>query len=522
MTYEPEDPGEAVPSRLWEIALGGLPAGIALVDSSGRIQWINPAGAAIMGRAAGDLAGAIAPFRLIRRSAENEMPSETGESVCAWSAGPQDERWLGYQEGARVRLGGEGTLVVFRDVTEQQTQHRRVAALARTAAGMASNGSLEEVLGAMAAEVQVSPGVAGTQIMTFAPGGDRLQLMGSAGFAQVEPFFELLMASRDRGADLATLRSMGERRQCVLPGRKAEMLADPRWEPMHDYVSQLAWEDFVSTPLISRDKPLGALNVYLARGCPANPAILEFLEAMAEQAALAVDYATLIDQERVSVRREERKRLGRELHDSVVQHVFSIGMQAKALSGMGKRLSDPLAERVRAAAAEVTGLVDAVQRDLRGVVLALQPSVPAELGLSTALHTLVKGIERRHDVSVDLAVDPLVETMSTPAFVEDVYQIVSEALHNAVKHAAPSEVGVDVGFDRSAGVVWIDVVDDGHGAAADSAGPSGFGLISMRDRAGRWGGSVTIAPEREHKGTRVRAELRIQHGGVPDPQEGTA
>lgn len=128
---------------------------------------------------------------------------------------------------------------------------------------------------------------------------------------------------------------MGERRQCVLPRRRAQMLADPNWEPMHVYVSQLEWEDFVSTPLLSRGKALGALNVYLAVGHGATPVILDFLGAMAEQAALAVDYATLIHEERGAVRREERKRLARDLHDSVVQHVFSIGMQAKALTTLG-------------------------------------------------------------------------------------------------------------------------------------------------------------------------------------------
>ncbi|WP_258573541.1 histidine kinase [Streptomyces sp. KM273126] len=62
----------------------------------------------------------------------------------------------------------------------------------------------------------------------------------------------------------------------------------------------------------------------------------------------------MIHEERDAVRREERKRLARDLHDSVVQHVFSVGMQAKALGGMAPRLTDLLAPRVEAAATEVT------------------------------------------------------------------------------------------------------------------------------------------------------------------------
>jgi signal transduction histidine kinase len=496
----------------WESALDGLPTGVALVDGDRTIQWINRAGAAILGGTRSELTGVRAPFRV-------EAGADAGEDMCAWSADPQAPRWLAYTEGADVHLGVRGTLVGFRDVTEQQQQHRRVTALARTAASTASNSSLEEVLGAMAAEIQLSAGIAGTQIITFAPGGDRLQLMGSAGFSDVETFFDLLMASRDRGADLATSRSMGERRQYVLPGRRAQMLADPNWEPLHAYVSQLEWEDFVSTPLLSRGKALGALNVYLAVGHGATPVILDFLGAMAEQAALAVDYATLIHEERGAVRREERKRLARDLHDSVVQHVFSIGMQAKALSGIARRLTDPLAPRVDAVAAEVTGLVEAVQRDLRGVVLALQPSVSAKLGLLPALHALAEGIERRHDVSIDLAVDPLLdEDGSEPAFTEDVYQIISEALHNAVKHAGPSLVHVDAWRDPDTPLLRIDVVDDGRGVPSDAAERSGYGLASMRDRALRWGGSVTVTAET--RGTRVRAVLPVPHDGAEQRHKG--
>ncbi|MEU9448945.1 histidine kinase [Streptomyces sp. NPDC048277] len=498
-----------------ESVLDGVPTGVALVGTDGTIRWVNRAGAAILGGTRRELTGVGAPFRL------GGPDGGSGEEVCSWSDGT---RWLAYTWGASVHEGGDGTLVGFRDVTEQQQQHRRVAALARTAASMASNSSLEEVLGAMAAEIQLSPGVAGTQIITFAPGGDRLQLMGSAGFTDVETFFDLLMASRDRGADLATLRSMGERRQCVLPERRARMLADPSWQPLHAYVSQLDWEDFVSTPLLSRGKALGALNVYLASGHRATPAILEFLGAMAEQAALAVDYATLLHEERSAVRREERKRLARDLHDSVVQHVFSIGMQAKALGGIARRLTDPLAPRVEAVASEVTELVDAVQRDLRGVVLALQPSVSAKLGLLPALHALAQGIERRHDVAVDLAVDPVIEEgIKAPAFSEDVYQIISEALHNAVKHAAPTSVRVDARRDRDGHRLGIDIVDDGRWVPPGAGERHGFGLVSMRDRAGRWGGSVTVTTATDDTGTRVRAELPLPHSDKEQRRnEGTA
>ncbi|MGW0583593.1 ATP-binding protein [Streptomyces sp. NPDC002920] len=88
----------------------------------------------------------------------------------------------------------------------------------------------------------------------------------------------------------------------------------------------------------------------------------------------------------------------------------------------------------------------------------------AELGLLPALNALAEGIERRHDVRVDLTVESVIEEdVKVPAFTEDVYQIISEAVHNAVKHAAPAVVRVDVRIDRGRRLVRIDVVDDGRG-----------------------------------------------------------
>ncbi|MFF3661060.1 sensor histidine kinase [Streptomyces olivochromogenes] len=507
-----DGPPSQMSANSWESLFDGVSTGIALVDGDGSIRWVNRSGACIMDRPQHDLAGLPAPFRL-RSSAgmDSERREEPGEAVCVWSEGARGPRRLAYTEGVRIEMHRDGivTPVSFRDVTEQQHHHRRVSALARTAATVASDSPLEKVLEAMAGEVQRSHGVAGTQIMTFAPQGDGLRLMGAAGFAEAERFFDLLMASRDRGADLATHRSMSERTQYVVPGRRAQMLADPAWEPLHTYVSQLDWDDFVSTPLLSRGQALGALNVYVASSFQATPAMLDFLSSMAEQAALAVDYATLIHQGRLSARSEERARLARDLHDSVVQHVFSIGMQAKSVQGIARRLSGPYEERLTTVAAEVTDLVDSVQRDLRGVILALQPPVSAKIGLLPALNALAEGIERRYDVTVDLDIEALVDGGAGDADLrEDVYRIVSEALHNAVKHAAPTIVQVVAEVDRERGVVRIDVIDNGRGVTAAGAdGSNGFGLVSMRDRASRWGGHVVLTAAHAGSGTRVRIEL---------------
>ncbi|WP_409464378.1 ATP-binding protein [Amycolatopsis sp. GA6-003] len=488
----------------WAAMLDALAHGVALVGPDERVRWMNRAGESILRVSRDDLTSLGTPFVL--SGDDDRRPG--AERQVTWGRGTGEPIELACTVGGTLDLGsGRVVLVEFRDVTEQRHQHRRVAALARTAASTASDSSLTVVLNAMAEEVQRSHGVAGAQVVVVTSDGEQLQVMGSAGFAEVSTFFDLLMASRERGADLITYRCLHERRQFVLPGRRAHMLADPAWQPLHDYVAQIEWDDFISTPLVSRGKALGVLNVYVASGQRATPAMLSFLESMAEQAALAVDYATLIANERFTARREERERLARNLHDSVVQHVFSLGMQARALSGIASRLPEPYDDRVLSISDEMAELIENVQRDLRGVVLALRTSVAAELGLGEALDRLARTVERRDGVAVELDVDAIAEKeLDGSEQAEDVYQIVAEAVHNAVKHARPTRVRATLTVDR--GVLRVEVADDGSGLVSHRSGTGGFGLTSMRDRARRWSGSVEIDTE-AGVGTTVRAELQM-------------
>ncbi|MFI6309853.1 histidine kinase [Nocardia fusca] len=475
-----------------------LSAGAAIIDDTGTPVWVNQAGKRLLA-----LSGAPVAMRGLFGS-DTGLRSDPDEMICEWTNPAGKKFVLACQMGGCVPAG---RIVLFRDVTVQRDHQQRVAALARTAASMASDSSLEAVLEAMAAEVQASEGIAGTQIVTRAPDSDQLQLMGSAGFHhEITTFFDLLMESQSRGADLITTRAMRECRQFVLPGRRAQMLRDPAWGPLHGYVSQIEWDDFISSPLLSRRGVVGALNVYVTVGYRVNPSMLEFLQSMADQAALAVDYATLISHERANVRIDERKKLARDLHDSVVQHVFSIGMQARGLGIVAAKLPPAQAERVGRISAEISELAGNVRRDLRGIVLALQPPVSAEIGLVAALSVLVEGIMRRDAIQVSLRVDPALNVdVLDDAFVEDIYLIVSEALHNAVKHAAPSTIAVVVAVAPEDHRITILVRDDGRGPGRDI--DQGYGLTSMHDRAARWAGEVSVEKNIGGPGTTVSVNL---------------
>jgi signal transduction histidine kinase len=199
----------------------------------------------------------------------------------------------------------------------------------------------------------------------------------------------------------------------------------------------------------------------------------------------------------VLAREEERRRLRRDLHDGL----------GPALAGHLLRL-DVLAARVRgddAAAAsvdemrtELRGTVDEIRR----VVEGLRPPALDELGLVGALEQVGARISRTSSMQTSVTA---AELPALPAAVEvAAFRIVSEAITNAVKHAAARHCSVTMSAVESS--LRIVVSDDGCGL--DGIAPQGHGLHTMRERAEELRGRLTVAPGAEG-GTVVEATLPL-------------
>jgi signal transduction histidine kinase len=269
------------------------------------------------------------------------------------------------------------------------------------------------------------------------------------------------------------------------------------------------WDGFVSMPLVVRGRTLGVINAYYVPGENPGPSSLAFLEAMADHAAVAIDIAALLAQTRSDAQLDERRRLARDLHDSVVQQLFSMRMQAKALrSRLEHADADP--ERVRSGAEELAQLAESALADLRGLVFELRPLDLAERGLVDAVRAHAASLEARTGLVVDVQETPGLEVDAGIDVQEDLYRIVQEALHNVVKHAGATAVAIRFAAHGAAGLA-VEVTDDGRGrAAADGAGTAAgekLGLVSMRERTQRWGGRLVAGPRPDGGGWRVRVTL---------------
>jgi signal transduction histidine kinase len=481
-----------LPAELVEHA----PEGLAVIDADARFVEANPAAVALCGLRSGGVTGAPSPFP---PPGSDPTATRAGESTVAWQPAPGVRREFAYL--LNQVPGRQLWVVSFRDVTVSLQHQRRLAAIAKAASSVASKRSLVGTLETLAREVLRTDSLAAVQVLTANPEGNRLHVMGAAGFGRAPDFFDKLMECRALGARLVMLEALETGQPLVVADRYEVVQRDPAWAPLHELMRHPRWDWFASVPLLVRGEPVGILNAFFAPGQTVGDTELDFLLAMAEQAAMAVGHAALLDRERDVARREERQKLARDLHDSVVQQVFSMMMQARSLGVLVERGLAPPPEQVAQVADDLSRSAEDVLADLRGMVVELRPATGTERGLVSALHSLVDTTRARTELTVDLEVDDAAEELAAldADLLEDVYRIVAEALHNSVKHAAATRVVIHLSVTAhgSRRRLLAEVTDDGRGlggAAEHGSGPasSGLGMTVMQERAARWGGVVRV------------------------------
>jgi signal transduction histidine kinase len=318
--------------------------------------------------------------------------------------------------------------------------------------------------------------------------------VGTAGFASdiafggSTGFMRRLAECRERGAALRMLEAMDTRQPVVVLHRKPALLADPAWAPMHELLGGPVWDSFASVPLLVRDRCVGAMNAFFAPGADPDADALAFLSAIADQAAMAVDYTALLARSAVDARRAERKRITRDLHDSVVQQVFSLRMRASALVVELERDAELDREQMLAVVRSLAELSTNALGELRELLFELRPE-SLRNGLLDAARAHAARIAQLNGLTI--VVDAAAELPELPPDLEhDLYRILQEALHNAVKHSGAGTVAVR--FLRHRNDLVLEIQDDGRGCPDHRGDGTAFGLVSMSERAAQWGGRLEV------------------------------
>ena len=198
----------------------------------------------------------------------------------------------------------------------------------------------------------------------------------------------------------------------------------------------------------------------------------------------------------------ERRRLERNLHDGAQQRLVSLSLALRLATSMLER--DPAtAQSVMGAAEEELKLA---LQELRELARGLHPAVLTDRGLEAALGALAE----RSPVVVELDIE-LADRLPGPVEAA-AYYVVAESLTNVAKYAEASLARVRVGVE--AGIVGVEVTDDGVGGADPS---EGSGLRGLEDRVSALDGRLSvISPAGE--GTRVLATIPLAQVRQPVPQ----
>lgn len=233
---------------------------------------------------------------------------------------------------------------------------------------------------------------------------------------------------------------------------------------------------------------------------------LEFVQALTNQATLAIHLTRLAEQARTNALTDERNRLAREIHDTLAQAFTGISLQLEAAKNIlvqqpetAKSYLDQARDLTRQGLSEARRSVHALRSqalETESLVRALQKSL-TQMTLNTSLQTEF-------------------QLQGTPTLLEEGLQlnllrIGQEAITNALRHAQAQTLTVTLTFTDQQ--VSLGIVDDGVGFEPQNAADiTGFGLVGIHERTARYKGQVQIMSQ-PGKGTSIEVTLPTQLKG---------
>ena len=258
-----------------------------------------------------------------------------------------------------------------------------------------------------------------------------------------------------------------------------------------------AMRSFLGVPVLVKGRSVGNLYLTDKVGGEFDADDERLLEMFAVHAGIAIDNARLHDQVQRLAVVEERERIGKDLHDGIIQAIYGVGLSLEeVLDLVEDEAGRP--EAVRRVDHAIDSL-NLVISDIRSYILRLRPALAGEEDPVEALARFTEelGINAVVDLDVDLEDGADRLRAMPPDRRSDVLFIAREALSNVARHAGATQAGLALRADGDDLVLVIE--DNGRGFDPDALdGPDGFGqhqgIVNMRARAEGMGG--TFAAQR--------------------------
>ncbi|HYN47861.1 MAG TPA: GAF domain-containing sensor histidine kinase [Candidatus Nanopelagicales bacterium] len=279
--------------------------------------------------------------------------------------------------------------------------------------------------------------------------------------------------------------------------RLDDLMTDPRrvgFPPNHPEM-----HPFLGVPVVIRGRTLGNLYLTEKEGGFTDEDQRE-IETFARHVGIAMENARLHEQVQRLAVVEERERIGKDLHDGVIQAIYAVGLSLDDVPDMMDGEPDEARRRVERA----IDSLDQTIRDIRNFIFGLRPALLDGGDVVEGLAALADEFRVNTMIDVELRAGP---TVTTPVIGADrtveLLAIAREALSNIARHARATRAEITVEPDPDVAGVEIVVADNGTGF--DPAAPRGVGhqgLRNMRTRAISIGATLLV-DSRPGAGTRI-------------------
>jgi signal transduction histidine kinase len=215
----------------------------------------------------------------------------------------------------------------------------------------------------------------------------------------------------------------------------------------------------------------------------------------------------VMEKQRALARLEERRRLGRDMHDSVNQSIHSLMLSSETLEVL---LEKGESEKAIEIAGRIRQSGMQALKEIRLLVFEAR-SIPTleNADLVTALQERLNMVERRVGINAEIVCQDDPSGKSPPEWRENIYWLTIEALNNSLKHGRANKVTIQI---RSNGpMLDVKIEDNGIGFDPARVQSGGLGMRTMRERAELINGSLNITST-PGQGTSVSVSTEIPHG----------
>jgi signal transduction histidine kinase len=393
---------------------------------------------------------------------------------------------------------------------ERQTKarrHREVMLLNRVGRAIDAEERLRALLPRVARIVREGSECHGVVLKLHDQAAHEMEVVAASG-----PGARRLLGRRLRSRSGRRVLGMGAR---VMLSRKPVLIGDVREVP-----GATPWWPGTRTvlvlPIRRKEQVLGSLRLEAMQPHAFDDGDVRLMWILGEQIGHAIHRARLLEamaRKQANLRaisesleamiEQDRRRIARELHDELAQSMTA----AKMNLGLLRDLAVNGVPEVGRLLSETAGLLDRTIAETRRISMDLRPAMLDELGLLPALRWYTGDFARRTGIQVALRARGA-ESRTRREIETLLYRFVQEALTNVARHARARRVQVQL--TGVSGRVKAVVADDGVGINMRRGGPPprGLGLLGMRERIERIGGSLTIDSSRG-SGTRLTVSIPV-------------